>query len=282
MYGKKEEKHRITKGRKAVRLRGAAVAAAGFLAAAGSVGFAGLSGCGREKAVVLESASPFGEAGSSAADDGPESSLETVSGTVSSEPAMSEAALSEFAISETVTAELIQVHVCGAVKEPGVYGLPAGSRVFEAVEAAGGMAGEAAADYLNLADPVFDGAKVRVPFFSELSGEELYGPSGSFGVTGGRAADGSGPDASGSAGLTSGQDGFAAAGTDGRTDGLVDLNHADKTVLMGLPGIGEAKAEAIISWREEHGSFGVPEDIMQVPGIKQAAYEKLKDKITVR
>ena len=65
-------------------------------------------------------------------------------------------------------------------------------------------------------------------------------------------------------------------------DGLVDLNHADKEALMTLPGIGEAKAEAILSWREEQGPFEEPEDVMRIPGIKEAAYEKLKDKITVK
>ncbi len=256
MYRKNEEKRQITKGMKAVLLRSAAIGAAGFLAAAVFVGLAGLSGCGREPAVVLETASSPEEAESCAADDMAEIGLET---------GVSETGPSECTVPEAAAEELIQVHVCGAVKLPGVYELPAGSRVFEAVDAAGGMAEDAAADYLNLADAVSDGAKVRVPFLSELSGEELYGPSGSYGVTGGQAAGS-----------------LDAAGTDPVPDGLVDLNHADKTTLMGLPGVGEAKAEAIISWREEHGPFGAPEDIMQVPGIKEAAYEKLKNRITVK
>lgn len=265
MYGMKEERRRITKETEAMPLRSAAALAAVFLAAAVFAGFAGLSGCGREEAVVLETASSVGEAEGGAAGQGPESGAADEEPEGGLETAVSEIVSSQVSVSETPAPELIQVHVCGAVKRPGVYELPADSRVFEAVETAGGMAEDAAADYLNLADAVFDGAKVRVPFLSELSGEERYGPSGSYGVTGSQAAGGS-----------------YAAEPAGESDDLVDLNHADKTALMGLPGIGEAKAEAIISWREEHGLFGSPEDIMQVPGIKEAAYEKMKDKVTVK
>nr|WP_269141917.1 helix-hairpin-helix domain-containing protein [Lientehia hominis] len=148
----------------------------------------------------------------------------------------------------------IWVHVCGAVSVPGVYELPFGSRIYEAIEAAGGMAEGAAADYLNMAGTLSDGDKVAVPFLSELSQEEQYG--------GDTAENGGEPGAS--------------------NDGLIDINHAEKELLMTLPGIGEAKAEALIAYREAHGAFERPEDIMQVSGIKEAAYERLKDKITVR
>lgn len=250
MYRKKEEKNRFTGWRKAFLL--AAVLAA-------------LSGCGREQAVVLETV-PAGEAGEETEDpgSGPGADKETEERAGEGEGGRETGAEDSPA---TAAPETLQVHVCGAVNAPGVYRLPAGSRVFEAVEAAGGMAPEAAADYLNLADEVFDGAKVRVPFLSELSEGEACGPSGSFGVTGGREE--AGPD-----------DG--AGGTAAERDGLVDLNHADKETLMSLPGIGEAKAEAILSWREEQGPFEKPEDIMRIPGIKEAAYAKLRDKITVR
>ena len=90
----------------------------------------------------------------------------------------------------------------------------------------------------------------------------------------------------GRGGISSGSRSADSAGTDlennSQGGGLVDLNQADRAALMGLPGIGEAKAEAILAWREEHGPFEKKEDIMKVPGIKEAAYEKLKDKITVR
>ena len=101
----------------------------------------------------------------------------------------------------------------------------------------------AAADYLNLAEVLSDGRKVTVPAEAELSPGEQYGPS---------------------------ED----------EDGVVDINRAGKEELMTLPGIGEARAEAVIAYREEHGGFSSPEEIMKVPGIKEASYEKLKDKIT--
>ena len=150
-------------------------------------------------------------------------------------------------LQESEDGRMLLVHVCGAVRTPGVYELPEGSRVYQAVEMAGGMTEEAASDYLNLADVLTDGAKVAVPRLSEVAAGELHGPA---------------PEAEG--------------------DDLVDLNRAGKEALMELPGIGEAKAEAILAYREEHGAFGSPEDIMQVPGIKEAAYGKIKDKITVR
>ena len=64
-------------------------------------------------------------------------------------------------------------------------------------------------------------------------------------------------------------------------NGLVNLNTADVAALMTLPGIGESRAKAIISYREQHGAFAQIEDIMKISGIKQAAFSKIKDKITV-
>lgn len=223
-----------------------------------AVVLSGISGCGREKSVLLETV-PEGRVESGGMEDilPGEAADESIPGKNQKKNNQKEESR------ETCLEETIQVHVCGAVEKPGVYGLPAGSRVFEAVEAAGGMAEEAAEDYLNLAELLFDGAKVRVPFSEELSEGKVYGEAGIYGVTGNFALEN--PE-------TFSQD----------KNGLVDLNHANKEELMALPGIGEARAEAILAWREEHGAFQKPEDIMQVSGIKEAAYEKLKDKITVR
>ena len=141
-------------------------------------------------------------------------------------------------------------HVCGAVNEPGVYYLAEGSRKQDAVEAAGGFMEDAARSYVNLAERIKDGEKIYIP--TEVEVEE-----------GKVAAD---P-----------VDGPAAE----QDDGLVDLNKADKSELMTLPGIGETKAEAIIAYREEHGSFNSPEEILGVQGIKDGVYNKIKDKIVV-
>ena len=143
----------------------------------------------------------------------------------------------------------ILVHVCGAVNDPGVYELTEGSRVYEAVEAAGGMAEGAAEDYLNLAGTVEDGQKVYVPYLDELESGEEYGE--------------------------------AQDSEDESSDGLININTADKEELMTLPGIGETKAEAIIAYREENGDFACIEDIMLVSGIKEGAYAKICGLITV-
>ena len=150
----------------------------------------------------------------------------------------------------------IVVHVCGAVANPGVYRLSEGSRAEDAVQLAGGMTGEAAADYLNLAGVLTDGEKLVVPYRSEIPDGGQYGEDG-FGQAG-------------------------SAGVSGEADTRVDLNHADQAALMTLPGIGEARAAAILAYRESHGPFQSPEEIMNVSGIKQAAYEKLKDQIVIR
>lgn len=146
------------------------------------------------------------------------------------------------------------VHICGAVVNPGVYGLEEGQRISHVVEKAGGYTQEAAADYLNLAALVGDGMKLIVPTREELlskSGESLYG--------------------------TASLPEEADAGKSGK----INLNTATKEALMGLSGIGEAKAGDIIRYREEHGGFRKIEDIMKIPGIKEAAFQKIKDKVTV-
>lgn len=147
------------------------------------------------------------------------------------------------------------VHVCGAVASPGVYELEAGQRVFEAVELAGGFAGEAAMDYLNLAEPVKDGMKIFVPTQEQVQEEGLSGT----------------PGIAGAAGISDTEHG----------DGKVNLNTASKEELMTLRGIGEARAEEIIRYRQQRGGFDSIEDIMEVSGIKDAAFQKIKDNITV-
>ncbi len=147
------------------------------------------------------------------------------------------------------------VHICGAVNCPGVYELPEGSRIFEAVELAGGLTEEACSEYQNQAQKVTDGMKIYIPTAEQVeSGEaEEYFLKEETGVS-------------------------EAAST---TESKVNINTADKELLMTLPGIGESRAESIVSYRETSGGFSKIEDIMQVSGIKQGAYEKLKDKISV-
>lgn len=154
------------------------------------------------------------------------------------------------AVSETMTEEMqseagsIYVYVCGAVEKPDVYELQAGARVFEAIGAAGGACEEADLDCLNLADSLADGEKIYVP----LEGE---------------AAE-----------TTESTD-------DKSSDGRVNINTATMEQLQTLPGIGEAKARAIIEYREENGSFSSIEDLRQVPGIKDGIYGQVQALIRV-
>ena len=138
-------------------------------------------------------------------------------------------------------AAMVYVHVCGMVEQPGVYGLTEGSRVYEAVEAAGGIRDGGAADYLNLAETLKDGMKLEVP--SESQAEEWK-------------AQGIKP----------------AADPEAKARHMVNLNTATREELMSLRGIGESRAEDIIRYRETYGGFQSIEDIMNVSGIKDAAF----------
>lgn len=155
------------------------------------------------------------------------------------------------------------IHICGAVINPGVYELPAEGRICDAVEAAGGFLEEAAESALNLAARIEDGMQIMVPTEEEAEEWKAAGGNTMGGMAGAGAAYMS-------------ETGKAAE------SGLVNINRADKELLCTLPGIGENRAADIIAYREANGPFGKIEDIMNVNGIKEASFEKLKDKISVR
>lgn len=158
--------------------------------------------------------------------------------------------------SDRVMVQSIFVHVCGQVQEPGVYELPAGSRVHEAVAAAGGFSETADREYLNLAQEVEDGMKLEVPTREQAEAWEHQQMMG-------------GSSVSISEGFPSG-------------DGVkVNINTAAAEELMRLKGIGRSRAEDIIQYRARMGGFKSTREIMKVPGIKEAAFEKIKDRITV-
>ena len=139
---------------------------------------------------------------------------------------------------------MIRVYVCGAVANPGVVEISQGSRAEDALRAAGGFAPEAAQEAVNLAEWVTDG-------------QMLYFP-------------------------TEGEDAERKAQEADAAAGLVNINTADASALCTLPGIGESRAADIIAYREANGGFESCEDIMKVTGIKDAMYQKIKDKITVK
>lgn len=161
-------------------------------------------------------------------------------------------------LSDAPEEQTIFVHVCGEVCQPAVYELPQGSRVFEAVGAAGGFTADAAEDYLNLAGILSDGLRVYVPSVSEV--EEGNVPAEADGLIGDPGKDPA-------QGISSG--------------GKVDLNRASAEELMTLPGVGSAKASAIIAYRERNGAFSSIEEIMKVEGIKEGMFRKIRDLITV-
>ncbi|MDE6712975.1 MAG: helix-hairpin-helix domain-containing protein [Lachnospiraceae bacterium] len=147
--------------------------------------------------------------------------------------------------------EDIYVHICGAVQSPGVYALPEGSRLYEAVDAAGGFLPDACQDYCNLALTVSDGMQYQIPTEDE-------------------ALSGNLPEVM--------QENLSSYDN----QGLLNINLATAAELMSLPGIGQTRADAIITYREQHGAFACKEDIMQVTGIKDAVYEKIESYIIVR
>lgn len=156
-------------------------------------------------------------------------------------------------LTSTETAESLQeccVYICGAVERPGVYILPAGSRIYEAVQQAGGLTADASESSVNQAEEVTDGQMIRVPTAEEAEKQEANEPD-------------------------------AAEDAQESSDGRINLNTADISQLMTLPGIGESKAQSILSYREETGGFASAEEIMNITGIKEGIYTKIKDYITV-
>ena len=147
----------------------------------------------------------------------------------------------------------IYVYICGEVINPGVYELSGDSRIYEAVDAAGGFTENAARECVNLASKVSDGMQITI--YNREEAASLPADSASVGGNAGKS------------------------GTSGSS--LVNLNTATKEELMTLKGIGESKAEDIIRYREKSGGFKKIEDIMKISGIKENGFQKIKDSITV-
>ena len=150
--------------------------------------------------------------------------------------------------------ETLYVHVCGAVNAPGVYELRTDARIYEALEAAGGMTEDAAADWINQAEALSDGERIYVPTQEEAE-ESAQSVSGRW------------ADPNGNAG--------------GSVSDKININTAAKEELMTLSGIGASKAESILKYRQEHGNFQNIEDLKKIEGIKDGVFNKIKDDITV-
>ncbi len=155
--------------------------------------------------------------------------------------------LEENTKSQNEEIDMIYVQVSGAVNNPGVYELPSGSRVFQALELAGGMTEKAEEKSLNQAQMLEDGQMIWVLTVEEAASLPEQKPESL-----------------------------------AKDDGKVNLNTATKEELQTLPGIGEAKALSILAWREEHGGFAQIEDIMKIEGIKEGVFSKIKDSVKVQ
>jgi competence protein ComEA len=173
-----------------------------------------------------------------------------------------EAADSAQEVTSVATPATIFVDVAGAVNSPLVAELPAGSRVDDAINAAGGVTGEADMRSVNRAAPLADGDRVYIPTTEETASGGTLPASA--------ATAGSSADAGGSAQA-------AGQGADGR----VNINTADSATLQTLNGVGPATAQKIIDYREQHGPFESIEDLTKVSGIGDKTLEKLRENIMV-
>lgn len=149
----------------------------------------------------------------------------------------------------------LYVHVCGAVARPGVYSAAVGTRVYQVIEMAGGVTEDGAGDALNQAETVTDGQRVEVPTREQAA-------SGSIASSQVSKGNGSGENA-------------------GTGKAVVNINDADAELLSTLPGIGEAKALSIISYREKNGRFRTVDEIKNIEGIKEGLFNKIKDYISI-
>lgn len=176
----------------------------------------------------------------------PEAPAAEPSAPVVPEPSLASGGEPPGASEQSPSSGVIVVHVAGAVVDPGLVEVAAGTRVAEAIERAGGSTEDADLDALNLAAPVADGQQVYVP----RQGEAV--PP-------------------------------AAAGTDSPDSGsgLVNVNTADAAALETLPGIGPALADRILSWRSENGPFPSVDALTNVSGIGPATLARLRDLVTV-
>jgi competence protein ComEA len=147
------------------------------------------------------------------------------------------------------TEKPIVVQVSGAVPRPGVYALAQGSRVQDAISAAGGFLADADKTGINLARALADGEQLDIPYTSGTSPVILDTPT-------------------------------AALTTPSSTE-LININTASVSELDSLPGIGPTTAQKIVDYRQQNGPFVSTADIINVSGIGPGTYEKIKDLITV-
>lgn len=195
-----------------------------------------LCACNKDGLILSEVSEPYSleqtESGTNQTEDGSSGSFDASDGTAGSSDESEGTAGSSDAFMETAG----YVHVCGAVKNPGIYEFTDGSRVFELIEKAGGFDEDADTESYNLALEVKDGQQIRIPYIGETIESE---------------------------------------------SGLINLNKASVEELCTIPGIGESRAQAIISYRDKNGGFKDVEELKEISGIKDATFEKIKPYVCV-
>lgn len=149
---------------------------------------------------------------------------------------------------ESDTPKDIVVHIVGAVKTPSVVEIESGSRLYQAVEKAGGFLENADQESINLAQELVDGSQYIIP----KKGEKL---------------------------IINKTDGTTAVGFVSENDGKININTADAVTLQNLDGIGEVLAKRIVEYRNKNGKFGEIADLLQIEGIGDNKFENIKDKI---
>lgn len=200
--------------------------------------------------MYLEAKVQDGQAQKSEANAAPgESSVENVQNRKSLDSEQGTAERQDTLAEQEAVSATCFVYVCGAVKHPGVFELPKGSRVYEAIALAGGLCEDAYRKGINQAQKIEDGDMIEVLTVEEQQESEKTASP--------------------------------VSAEEQSTDGLVNLNTATKEQLMSLNGIGEAKAANIIAYRESNGRFSAIEEIMNVNGIGQGVYAKVKDHIKI-
>ncbi len=159
-------------------------------------------------------------------------------------------------VGQVQSALQIVVHVAGEVRRPGVYELPPGSRIIDAVNAAGGTTARADVEVINLATPLIDSSQVYVPAKGSVRQQSFARPQPGMNV---------------------------GASTDSQqaSSGLVNINRATAAELEKLPGVGPSTAQAIIDYRNSHGPFASPEDLMNVKGIGPSKFAAMQPLVGV-
>ena len=175
-----------------------------------------------------------------------ESNLQTEVTTVSKDSASEEEKSQKSETEEVVEKDLITVDVKGAVKSPGIYDLPVGSRINDAVQKAGGLTDNADSKSINLAQRISDEALVYVPTKEETTSQEAHSNA-----------------------------------SNTKENKKVNLNKASLEELKQVKGLGGKRAQDIIDHRETNGKFKSVDDLKKVSGIGAKTVEKLKEYVTV-